>query len=54
MSTRSRFPRWFDSHAFVGVNGVGKTPSVKLAHKYKQEGKKLCGSCSVVGVGTSC
>lgn len=27
---------------FVGVNGVGKTTSIgKLAHKYKQEGKKV-------------
>ena len=27
---------------FVGVNGVGKTTSIgKLAHKYKQEGKKI-------------
>ena len=32
---------------FVGVNGVGKTTSIgKLAHKYKQEGKKsYVGSC---------
>ena len=44
---------------FVGVNGVGKTTSIgKLAHKYKQEGKKSyvgscrylpCGSCRSVG-----
>ena len=27
---------------FVGVNGVGKTTSIgKLAHRYKQEGKKV-------------
>lgn len=28
---------------FVGVNGVGKTTTIgKLAHKYKEEGKKSC------------
>lgn len=28
---------------FVGVNGVGKTTSIgKLAHQYKNEGKKCC------------
>lgn len=28
---------------FVGVNGVGKTTSIgKMAHRFKQEGKKLC------------
>ena len=27
---------------FVGVNGVGKTTTIgKLAHRYKQEGKKV-------------
>ena len=30
------------SCSFVGVNGVGKTTSIgKLAHRYKQEGKKV-------------
>lgn len=29
-------------HLFVGVNGVGKTTSIgKLAHRYKQQGKKV-------------
>ena len=28
---------------FVGVNGVGKTTSIgKLAHRYKQAGKRSC------------
>ncbi len=64
MSKASRLiSRWFDSHAFVGVNGVGKTTSIGVTHKYKQEGKKVmlvaadtfrCGSCRSVGWVTSC
>ncbi|MFR2572755.1 MAG: signal recognition particle-docking protein FtsY [Streptococcus salivarius] len=39
---------------FVGVNGVGKTTSIgKLAHKYKQEGKKgYAGSCRYLPCGS--
>ena len=48
MSTRSRLiSKMFDSHAFRWCQRVGKTTSIgKLAHKYKQEGKKsYVGSC---------